>query len=62
MITDGITDGIPGGNNGLVQAPPARHSVNSASQTILSHMGGGVIYATGKTNVHIRRVRFPGCL
>ena len=36
-----ITDGTLGGNNGLVQAPLARRSVNSASQTILSHMGGG---------------------
>ena len=55
MITDGITDGIPGVNNGLVQAPPARPSVNSASQTILSHMGGGgrAIYATGKIQLKV---------
>ena len=32
-----VTDGTPGGNNGLVQAPVAWCSVSSASQTILSH-------------------------
>ena len=41
MITDGITDGTSGGNHGLVQALMMRRSVNSARQTILSHMGGG---------------------
>ena len=34
-ITDGITDGTPVGNNGLVQAPLC----NSASQNILPCMG-----------------------
>ena len=37
-FTNTITDGTPGGNNGLVQAPLARCSVSSGSQTILSHM------------------------
>ena len=54
-----ITDGTPAGHNGLVQALLARRSVNSASQTILSHMGR-TISATGKTKVLIRKVRFAG--
>ena len=54
-----ITDGTPGGNHGLVQALMTRRSVNSASQTILSHMGG-TISATGKTKVLIRKVHFAG--
>ena len=36
-----ITDGIPGGNHGLAQVLMTRRSVNSGSQTILSHMGEG---------------------
>ena len=51
--------GTPGGNNGLVQAPLARCSVSSASQTILSHKRR-TISATGKTKVLIRKVRFAG--
>ena len=61
MITDGITDGTPGGNHGLVHTLMTRRSVKSASQTTLSYMGGGgTISATGKTKVLIRKVNFAG--
>ena len=59
ILTNTITDGTPGGNDGLVQAPLARCSVSSSSQTILSHKRWATS-ATGKTKVLIRKVRFAG--
>ena len=59
ILTNTITDGTPGGNNGLVQALLARCSVSSASQTILSHKRR-TISATGKTKVLIHKVCFAG--